>query len=65
MSKAPPGPVKRIPTAHLRFKEGRLEQWFVQYGYEWISPILPPPPVSFPGMITPDMVGEWRDVPSA
>lgn len=57
-------PLKRIPTAHLRFKDGRLQQWCVQYGYEWVSPVFPIPAPSFPGMITPESVGEWRDVPS-
>ncbi len=54
--------LKTTPTAHLRFADGQLQQWFVQQGYEWVGPVI-----MWAGQDATlrNQVGEWRNVPSA
>lgn len=54
-------PIKTQPTAHLRFVDGALQQWFVQQGYEWVGPVI-----MWAGQDAKmlEQVGEWRNVPS-
>jgi uncharacterized membrane protein len=47
--------LKTVPTAHLRFVSGVLQQWFCQSGWEWVNPW---------NREHASKVGEWRSVQS-